>query len=163
MLWQRRSCCWPSRIRNAQPRDCFDRLIHKHSGIPVNAYRHIILPRPCLVLPIVQYHFLFDMEMRVCMTPKVARLSVALMPADRCVCVSQWFPVCLGIQTWAAVLFTFSPQSWERTRHRDLLHPWAPSLARESERVKRYHQRKVTKNTPTITHSWSPWHNWWLM
>lgn len=39
-------------------------------------------------LPVVQYHFLPDMEMHVRGTLKVVRLSVMLMPADSYVCVS---------------------------------------------------------------------------
>lgn len=38
-----------------------------------------------------------------------------------------------------------------------------PLSGPRTRKTKRYHQWKVMKNIPSITQSWSLWHNWWLM
>lgn len=113
------------------------------------------------------------MEMHVHATLKVLRLSLMLMPADSCMCVSLshfLFSRAFRHQQLSASLSVpearrrpDTPPSWRRK----LLHLWA-ALWPKNQKIKRCHQWKVMKNTSTITQSWSnvhcgitdDWCNW---
>lgn len=148
-------------------------LICLWSVIPIYHYTRITTSwsHGCLMclyhLPVVQYHFLFDMEMHVCVT-----LTVTHTNASRQLCVCLLAISCVpGYSDIGSCPLRFLSLELGEDLTLCLLDTETSCIpAQEPPPKKReeYHQWKVMKNLPTITQSWSnvhcgitdDWCNW---